>query len=92
MGLETENEDFMGKNFLQSVRQLCPPLLFVNKCDALCNLASYVQFKQLQASILNFTKCSTLPLVVFTFLKLHKWYQIVQIISNLQLLSLLTNQ
>ena len=29
MGSETENEDLMGKNFLQSVRQLWPQPSFV---------------------------------------------------------------
>ena len=29
----------------------------------------------------NFTKINTPPRVFFTFLKLHKWYQIVQSVS-----------
>ena len=33
---------------------------------------------KLQASACNFTKSTTLTWVFFTFLKLYKWYQIVQ--------------
>ena len=36
---------------------------------------------KLQAKACNFTKSNTPPWVFFTFLKLYKWYQIVQSIS-----------
>ena len=39
-------------------------------CDALRDLVSFVQLKK--------TKINTPPWVFFTFLKLYKWYQIVQ--------------
>ena len=37
---------------------------------------------KLQASACNFTKSNTPPWVFFTFLKLYKWYQIAQRITN----------
>ena len=41
-----------------------------------------VTFKVCKLKPANFTKSSTLPLVFFTFLKLCKWYQIAQSITN----------
>ena len=37
---------------------------------------------KLQAEACNFTKSKTPPRMFFTFLKLYKWYQIAQNISN----------
>ena len=63
---------------------------------ALSDLVPFVQFKKrentdrgvlifakLQASACNFTKINTPPWVFFTFLKLYKWYQIAQRITNI---------
>ena len=37
---------------------------------------------QLQTESRNFTKSNTRPWIFFTFLKLYKWYQIAQSITN----------
>ena len=37
---------------------------------------------QLQTECRNFTKSNTRPWIFFTFLKLYKWYQIAQSITN----------
>ena len=42
---------------------------------------------KLQASAYNFTKINTAPWVFSTFLKLHKWYEIPQRITNMLLAS-----
>ena len=39
-------------------------------------------FVKFQASVCNFAKSNTAPWVFFTFLKLYKWYQIPQSITN----------
>ena len=57
-------------------------------CDALRNLVSFVQFKKQEhpwRSVAFSTKSNTPPCVFFTSFKLHKWYQIAQIISYLLL-------
>ena len=42
---------------------------------------------KMQALVCNFTKSNTPPWVFFTFLKLHKWYQIVQSVCYPKFLS-----
>ena len=60
--------------------------------DALGDLVPFVQFKKRKKGVLllvklqalaglNFTKSNTPPWVVFTFFKLHKWYQVAQNIT-----------
>ena len=60
-------------------------------CGVLRDLVPFVQFKKREKhswrsvtfckDACNFTKSNTPPRVFFTFLKLYKWYQIVQNIS-----------
>ena len=58
-------------------------------CGALRDLLLFVQFKKREKHPWrsvnfsnNFTKINTPPWVFFTFLKLYRWYQIVQNITN----------
>ena len=56
------------------------------QCDVLHNLVPFVQFKKGKKHLwrllaCNFTKSKTPPWVLFTFIKLHKLYQIVQRIT-----------
>ena len=55
-------------------------------CDALRGLVPFVQFKKREKHpwrrVTFSTKSNTPPLVFFTFLKLYKWYQIVQRNTN----------
>ena len=65
--------------------------------DALRNLVPFAQFKKpekhqcrrlllvkLQAKACNFTNNNTLPWVLCTFFKLHKWYQIAERITYVE--------
>ena len=65
------------------------------KCDVLRDLVPFVQFKKvkhfyggvlllvkLQTSACNFTNSNNPSCVFFTFIKLNKWYQIAQSITN----------
>ena len=57
-------------------------------CDALRDLVSCAQFKERERqpwrSVTFSTKSVTSPWVFFTFLKLYKWYQIAQRITNVR--------
>ena len=58
-------------------------------CDALRDLVPFVSFKNVKNTHGGVTKINTPPWVVFTFLKLYKWYQIAQRTTNYWLVSLL---
>ena len=59
-------------------------LIELKICDALRDLVIFIQFqKREKHPWRNFTKINTPPWVFFKFLKLHKWYQIAQNITNL---------
>ena len=68
---------------------------YSNRCDALRNLVSLVQFKKrehtrggvlllvkLQALACNFTKSDTPQCLFFSLLNLYKWYQIAQCMTG----------
>ena len=74
------------RNFHQ---KFCNAAGYVRKTnfDPLHDLVFFLQFKKREkhpwGSVTFSTKSNTLPWVFFTFLKLYKWYQIVQRITTM---------
>ena len=83
---------FIKQILVQPVNLTCALILtkisILDKCDALCDSLPLAQFKKSKNThggvllLVKLYKSNTLLWVFSHFLKLYKWYQIVQSVSN----------